>query len=102
MLNALITHKGQTLVSTLSSTRMQIAGELASIGILKPAHDIKCKDSEDEDIKVKIYGESEFECKLASFVSDDDTLSFVNTVFEIYHNLPYQNKLNVDISSFAI
>ncbi len=60
----------------------------------KAAHEIKCMDEKDEPIKVKIFGNSEFEKKLASLISPTDTLSLINTTCEIYQNLPYQNKLD--------
>lgn len=95
MLKSIITHEGDTLLMDFPCRRMLIAEHLASIGIKTPAHEIRCADEENEPIKVKIYGTSEFENRLASFVSSENTLSFVNTICEIYHNLPYANKLDM-------
>ena len=95
MLNAIITHKGNTLLLEFPCKRMLLAEHLASIGIRTPAHKIKCVDEENIPIQVKIYGESEFGQKLASFVSPENTLSGVNSFCEIYHNMPYANKLDI-------
>ena len=95
MLNAIITHKGNTLLLEFPCKRMLLAEHLASIGIRTAPHDIKCIDEEDASIKVKIYGESEFDTKLASLVSPDNTLSGANSFCEIYHNMPYANKLDI-------
>ena len=95
MLKAIIEHKGNTLLLEFPCKRMLLAEHLASIGIRTAAHDIKCIDEEDAPIKVKIYGESEFDAKFASVVSPENTLSGVNSFCEIYHNMPYANKLDI-------
>ncbi len=95
MLKAIIEHKGNTLLLEFPCKRMLLAEHLASIGIRTAAHDIKCIDEEDAPIKVKIYGESEFDAKLASVVSPENTLSGVNSFCEIYQNMPYANKLDI-------
>ena len=95
MLKSIITYEGDTLLMDFPCRRMLMAEHLASIEIRTPAHEIRCADEENEPIKVKIYGTSEFENRLASFVSSENTLSFVNTICEIYHNLPYANKLDM-------
>ena len=43
---------------------------------------------------MNIFNHSEFENKLASLISPDDTLTLINTMYEFYQNLPYQNKLD--------
>ena len=91
MLNAIITHKGNTLLLEFPCKRMLLAEHLASIGIRTQPSEIKCIDEEDAPIQVKIYGESEFDAKLASVVSPENTLSGVNSFCEIYHNMPYAN-----------
>ena len=95
MLYAIIEHDKNTLVLEFPCRRTTMAEHLASIGIRTPAHKIKCVDEENIPIKVKIYGESKFGKKLASFVSPENTLSGVNGFCEIYHNMPYANKLDI-------
>lgn len=95
MLKAIIEHNGNTLLLEFPCKRMLLAEHLASIGIRTQPNDIKCIDEEDASIKVKIYGEGEFDAKLASVVSPENTLSGVNSFCEIYHNMPYANKLDI-------
>ena len=95
MLKAIIEHKGNTLLLEFPCKRMLLAEHLASIGICTQPSEIKCIDEEDAPIQVKIYGESEFDAKLASVVSPENTLSGVNSFCEIYHNMPYANKLDI-------
>ena len=95
MLNAIITYKGNTLLLEFPCKRMLLAEHLASIGIRTPPSEIKCIDEEDAPIQVKIYGESEFDSKLASLVSPENSIQGVNGWCDIYHNLPYFNKQKV-------
>ena len=94
MLLCKVENNHNTLLVELPCKRMQLAEHLASIGVATNPSDIKCTDEEDAPLKVKIYGESEFAGKLASFVTPEDSLSLVNTTCEIYQNLPYQNRLD--------
>ena len=95
MLNAIITHKGNTLLLEFPCKRMLLAEHLASIGIRTQPSEIKCIDEEDAPIQVKIYGESEFDSKLASLVSPENSIQGVNGWCDIYHNLPYANKQQI-------
>ena len=45
--------------------------------------------------KLKIFEESEFGKKLASVISEEDTLSLVNSFCELYQNMPYANKQDI-------
>ena len=94
MFTAIIENEGNTLVMEFPCKRYLMADHLGSIGIRKPAHEIKCMDEEEEPIKVKIVGNNEFEKRLALLISPTDTLSLVNTMCEFYQNLPYQNRLD--------
>lgn len=98
MLNAIITHKCNTLFLEFPCKRMLLAEHLASIGVLTLAHEIKCVEDEDAPIQVKIYGESEFYSKLASLISPDNTISGVNSFCDMYHNLPYANKREMQVA----
>ena len=94
MFTAIIENEGNTLVMEFPCKRYLMADHLGSIGIRKPAHEIKCMDEEEEPIKVKIVGNNEFEKRLALLISPTDALSLVNTMCEFYQNLPYQNRLD--------
>ncbi len=95
MLNAIITYKGNTLLLEFPCKRMLLAEHLASIGIRTQPSDIKCIDEEDASIQVKIYGESEFDSKLASLVSPENSIQGINGCCDIDHNLPYANKQKI-------
>ena len=96
LLNAIITHKGNTLLLEFPCKRMLLAEHLASIGIRTQPSEIKCIDEEeDAPIQVKIYGESEFDAKLASLISPENSIQGVNGWCDIYHNLPYANKQQI-------
>ena len=95
MLKAIIEHQNNTLLLEFPCKRMLLAEHLASIGIRTPPSEIKCIDEEDAPIQVKIYGESEFDSKLASLVSPENSIQGVNGWCDIYHNLPYANKQQV-------
>ncbi|MBQ2819431.1 MAG: hypothetical protein IJF14_03490, partial [Clostridia bacterium] len=84
MLNVIIENEGNTLVMEFPCKHYLMADHLGSIGIRKPEYEIKCVDEKDEPIKVKIFGNNEFEKKLASFISPTDTLFLINTTCEIY------------------
>lgn len=94
MFTAVIENEGNTLVMEFPCKRYLMADHLGSIGIRRSAHEIKCMDEEDEPIKVKLFGNNEFEKRLTLLVSPSDTLSLVNTMCEFYQNLPYQNRLD--------
>ena len=53
MFTAIIENEGNTLVMEFPCKRYLMADHLGSIGIRKPAHEIKCMDEEEEPIKVK-------------------------------------------------
>lgn len=89
MFTAIIENEGNTLVMEFPCKRYLTADHLVSIGIRKPAHEIKCMDEEEEPIKVKIVGNNEFDRRLALLISPTDTLSLVNAMCEFYQNLPY-------------
>ncbi len=98
MLKAIVEHNGNTLFLEFPCKRMLLAEHLASIGILTPPHEIKCVHDEDAPISVKIFGDSEFESKLAVLVSPDNTISGVNNFCDMYHNLPYANKREMQVA----
>lgn len=95
MFTLIINHQADTLIMELPCGRMQMAEHLASIGVVTPAHEIKCISEDDDPIEVKIYGNSEFEKKLASFILPTTTLSVFNSFCEMYQNIPYEDKLRV-------
>ena len=73
-MKAIITRNDQTAVLELPTSRMELAGYLSRIGIKTPAHIIPCSDEEEDYIKVKLFGESDFENELTALVTPKDSL----------------------------
>ena len=65
-MKAIITRNDQTAILELPTSRMELAGSLSRIGIRTPAHIIPCSDEEEDYIKVKFFGESDFENELTA------------------------------------
>ena len=99
-MKAIITRNDQTAVLELPTSRMEFAGSLSRIGIRTPAHIIPCSDEEEDYIKVKLFGESDFENELTELVTPKDSLGSVNTTLDLYRELPQtqKEKLNVELS----
>lgn len=95
MLCAVVENERDTLITELPCKYDLLVKRILSIGISKLPHEIKCSNDENEPIKVKISGNGEFESKLASLISSENTLSLVNTMCEFYQNQPYENKLDI-------
>ena len=91
-MKAIITRNDQTTVLELPTSRMELAGSLSRIGIRTPAHIIPCSDEEEDYIKVKLFGESDFENELTALVTPKDSLGSVNTALDLYRELPQTQK----------
>ena len=99
-MKAIITRNDQTAVLELPTSRMELAGSLSRIGIRTPAYIIPCSDEEEDYIKVKLFGESDFENELTALVTPKDSLGSVNTALDLYRGLPrtQKEKLNAELS----
>ena len=71
-MKAIITRNDQTAILELPTSRMELAGSLSRIGIRTPAYIIPCSDEEEDYIKVKLFGESDFENELTALVTPKD------------------------------
>ncbi len=78
MLYAIVEYNRNTVIIEFPCRRMLLAEHLASIGIRTQPSEIKCIDEEDAPIQVKIHGESEFDAKLASLISPENSIQGVN------------------------
>ena len=99
-MKAIIKRNDQTAVLDLPTSRMELAGSLSRIGVRTPAYIIPCSDEEEDYIKVKLFGESDFENELTALVTPKDSLGSVNTVLDLYRELPrtQKEKLNAELS----
>lgn len=99
-MKAIITRNDQTAVLELPTSRMELAGSLSRIGVRTPAYIIPCSDEEEDYIKVKLFGESDFENELTALVTPKDSLGSVNTMLDLYRELPQtqKEKLKAELS----
>ena len=99
-MKAIITRNDQTAILELPTSRMELAGSLSRIGIRNPAYIIPCSDEEEDYIKVKLFGESDFENELTALVTPKDSLGSVNPALDLYRELPQtqKEKLKAELS----
>ncbi len=99
-MKAIITRNDQTAILELPTSRMELAGSLSRIGVRTPAYIIPCSDEEEDYIKVKLFGESDFENELTALVTPKDSLGSVNTALDLYRELPQtqKEKLKAELS----
>ncbi len=83
MINAVITNKGNTLITEFPKEYLSIYKELCSVGCRKALERIPLTDTEDDDIRVKLYADSDFGNHLLRLFSEKNTLADTNTVCNI-------------------
>lgn len=92
MVNAIITNGDQRGVISFPCSRMRLAGELAYLGISTPPREIPCSDDEDNEIQVKIFGETEDENRMGLLISENDSIATVNSLLGTFYDLPPQTR----------
>lgn len=95
MLKAIIHYGDKTALLEFPLSHRQMASQLSSIGIEVPSHKVLCFDDENHDVRVKVYGDSDFENEVAASVAPHNTLSSVNSFWELYQNMPNHAKESV-------
>lgn len=83
MIKAVIENKGDTLVTEFPKDYLSIYEELCSIGCRKALERIPLTDNEEDDIRVKLYSDSNFGIHLLCLFSEENTLADVNTVCNV-------------------
>ncbi len=79
LINAVIINKENTLVTEFPKNYLDIYEELCSIGICKALERIPLTDDERDDIRVKLYADSDIGNHLLRLFFEQDTLADVNT-----------------------
>lgn len=79
LINAVITNKENTLITEFPKDYLTIYEELCSIGCRKALERIPLTDNEEDDIRVKLYADSNIGNHLLCLFSEEDTLADVNT-----------------------
>jgi len=77
MINAIISHKGETLIADFPINYFTLHQELDTIGINKGPHRIPLTDNDENDIQVKLYSDNDFGSHLALIFKETDTLEDV-------------------------
>lgn len=76
MIKALIQNgDDRTLLLTLPSARMKLAGSLTYLGINKPASEISCLADEENGISVKLFGDDAVDNKIIMAVKAETSLA---------------------------
>ena len=92
MVHAIITNGDQRGIISFPCSRMRLAGELAYLGISTSPRDIPCSDDENEEIQVKIFGETEDENRMGLLISENDSIATVNTLLGTFYDLSPQTR----------
>ena len=79
LLNAIITCKENTLVTEFPRDYLKIYEELNSIGSRKAPERIPLTDNEGDDIRVKLYADSDIGNHLLLLLGESSTLADANT-----------------------
>ena len=78
MITTIIRNKDNTLILDLPHSIYDIYEKLQSIGIMQPPKQIPLTDNEDEDIGVKLFGESDFGQHLLLTLNEKNTSADAN------------------------
>ena len=79
LLNAIIENKGNTLVIDFPRSIYDVYEKLMSIGIRQNPNQIMLTDNEGDDIRVKLYSESDFGNHVVRLLGENSSLTDANT-----------------------
>lgn len=86
MITAIIRNKENTLVLDFPRSIYDLYEKLQSVGIMRSPKQIPLTDSEDEDIGVKLFSDSDFGNHLLLTLSEDNSLADANLLTYIVQN----------------
>lgn len=86
MITAIIRNRENTLVLDFPRSIYDLYEKLQSVGIMKSPKQIPLTDSEDEDIGVKLFSESDFGQHLLLTLSENNSLADANLLTYIVQN----------------
>lgn len=87
MIQALVTKNGRATLIPLPAKRMGMARDLASIEVASPPSDLY-PNGDDLTVSLRYYGIDDFSNRLVSLIQSEDSLAHVNTLVELYGDLP--------------
>ena len=79
LINAVITNKENTLITELPKDYLRIYEELGSIGCRRALERMLLTDNEEDDIRVKLYADSDIGNHLLFLLTESSTLADANT-----------------------
>ena len=86
MINAVVTHKDETLIAQFPINYFTLHQELNTIGINKGPHRIPLTDNDENDIRVKLYSDNDFGNHLTLIFKETDTLEDVQIAVNAISN----------------
>ena len=92
MINAIINHKDKTAVIEFPLDLYPLYQSLTDVGFQGGPHRVKLTDNEGDDMRVKLYSESDFGNHLMLLFNENDTLEEVHTVVGAITNAPDEVK----------
>lgn len=92
MINAIINHKDKTAVIEFPLDLYPLYQSLTDVGFQSGPHRVKLTDNEGDDMRVKLYSESDFGNHLILLFNENDTLEDVHTVVGAITNAPDEVK----------
>lgn len=92
MINAIINHKDKTAVIEFPLDLYPLYQSLTDVGFQGDPHRVKLTDNEGDDMRVKLYSESDFGNHLILLFNENDTLEDVHTVVGAITNAPDEVK----------
>ena len=97
LINALVTKNGQSALISLPAKRIGLARDLASIGVASPPSELYPHDDE-LTVGLKYFGTDDFSDRLITLIQSEDSLARVNTLVELYGDLPVAQREKVKAS----
>lgn len=92
MINAIINHKDKMAVIEFPLDLYPLYQSLTDVGFQGGPHRVKLTDNEGDDMRVKLYSESDFGNHLILLFNENDTLEDVHTVVGAITNAPDEVK----------
>ena len=92
MINAIINHKDKTAVIEFPLDLYPLYQSLTDVGFQGGPHRVKLTDNKGDDMRVKLYSESDFGNHLMLLFNENDTLEDVHTVVGAITNAPDEVK----------
>lgn len=95
MLKVSLQKDGKTVLLELPLSHKDMVSKLSSVGITKSPKNMLCSDGANDGIRIKVYGDSEFEKMVADSVKPHNNLSSVNAFWELYQNMPHHAREDI-------